>query len=366
MARSRRGRGEGGVERLPSGKWRGVKTAVVNGQRVRSSKSFDTKAEALEWLRTGGRPAKAGTVGEWLDAWLSLIKPDVAPKTYSHDAYRVKAYLKPKLGSVRLRDLTALAVSRMLAGMASEDDASDSERHKAGSVLRKALRSAVAHGQIPSSPMAGVKLPSPKHAEKRSLTREELAAFLKAADAAGCGSAYRLWADAGLRPGELLALTWGQVDESTCEVRVRWNLDAVTNELRELKTKKSRRTIKIAPSTARALAVARPLGTGPVVPDSRGGHFWQSNYLRWVFDPIRTAAGLEWVTPYTMRHTMATLLLQAGVNIKVVSERLGHTDIVTTLRTYCHVLPNMQTEAADTMEAILNGGANERNVEADP
>jgi len=56
---------------------------------------------------------------------------------------------------------------------------------------------------------------------------------------------------------------------------------------------------------------------------------------------------------YSLRHTCATLLLASGENAKVVAERLGHSSVKTTLDTYCHVMPNMQKSASNTLESIL-------------
>jgi integrase len=63
---------------------------------------------------------------------------------------------------------------------------------------------------------------------------------------------------------------------------------------------------------------------------------------------IRTSIRL-----YDLRHTTATLLLQAGINPKIVSERLGHSTITLTLDVYSHVLPNMQKDATDQLEQML-------------
>ena len=62
---------------------------------------------------------------------------------------------------------------------------------------------------------------------------------------------------------------------------------------------------------------------------------------------------LPFIRLHDLRHTHATALLSAGVNPKVVSERLGHSDVSTTLRTYTHVLPGMQAEAAAAFAALL-------------
>ncbi len=326
---------------------------MVAGELRRSSKTFPTRGEAVAWLREHTKPAAAETLGEWLRQWLEIVKPDVAAQTYKPNEFRVHRWLIPKLGQRKLRDLTALDISGMLARMQSEDAATESERHKAGRLLRQALRSAVAHRLIPASPMQGLTVPKPKVTEKRAMTPEEVAALVKAADAINRGHVYRLWIDAGLRPGELLALTWDRFDWDRGEVSIRWNLCGRTNVLKELKTKRSRRVIRLAPSTLAACRAVCPITGGPFEPDSRGRTYWQTNYAR-EFARFRLTADLPWVTLYTFRHTMATLLLRAGVPIKVVSQRLGHEDIATTLRTYAHAMEGDQERAANAMETILN------------
>ena len=80
----------------------------------------------------------------------------------------------------------------------------------------------------------------------------------------------------------------------------------------------------------------------------------ENNLARRHFKPILRRAGLpEHVRLYDLRHTCATLLLAAGENPKVVSERLGHANITLTLDTYSHVLPTLQQGAAERLEAVL-------------
>lgn len=73
------------------------------------------------------------------------------------------------------------------------------------------------------------------------------------------------------------------------------------------------------------------------------------------FSRILNTAGLEGFRIYDLRHSMASLMLQDGVNVKVVSERLGHASIVLTLDTYAHVLPGMQENATARLGAVLYG-----------
>jgi integrase len=84
-----------------------------------------------------------------------------------------------------------------------------------------------------------------------------------------------------------------------------------------------------------------------------GGFLQKGNVYQRSFIPMVTAAGVQRIRLHDLRHTHATLLLQAGENVKVVSERLGHASITITLETYSHVLPTMQKAAAEKLQRLL-------------
>ena len=212
MAGKRRGRGEGGVEELPSGKWRVVLSRTVAGRRHRESKAFPTKKEALAWrdARRGAGPSPAGTFGSWLDAWLPLHKAAVAPVNYQSVARCAVRFLRPDLGATPLRDLSPLVCRRYLAGLTGR--ATPWTAHHVGGCLRKCLNDAVAAGLLPASPMARVKVPRQPDPDTHALTPAELAAVLAAADRLGAGVIVRVLADAGLRPAELCGLRRGDWD----------------------------------------------------------------------------------------------------------------------------------------------------------
>ena len=89
-------------------------------------------------------------------------------------------------------------------------------------------------------------------------------------------------------------------------------------------------------------------------PDTQGGFLRRSNFTRQVWHPIRTASGIpETVTFHDLRHTHATLLIEAGEHIKVVSSRLGHKSVAFTLDTYVHVTPKMASTTAERLDAVL-------------
>lgn len=363
MAKRRRGRGEGGVEQLPSGSWRAVtpaRTDPATGKRVRESKTFPTKPEALTWLAqqtAAPKPVASGTVGEWLDKWLESHARRVAPKTLATDRWTVDKYLRPAFGADKLRTLESDDIERKIAAL----PCSVNEQHKAARTLRNALNAAVRAKVLSVSPMGSKKvvMPRRKVKENRSLTEAELARLLAHTDATKYGPAIRLWIDAGMRPSEALGLQWGDLDLDAGTVHIRRAVCPETHELKAPKTKKSVRKLPLAASTVAALRTLTREGDGvPLLhaaPKEAGGsplHWWLSNFSDDVFRPLVKAAGVV-CHPYTLRHTCATLLLRAGVSLKVVSERLGHEDVTETLRSYAHSLPDEQHRAAKALDSIL-------------
>jgi len=355
----RRGRGEGGVEQLPSGMWRAVHCRVVDGRRVRETSTHRTKSEALAWLasKRDTLPVRAGTFGEWLDTWLPLHKAAVQASTYRTNSHRAIKHIRPALGHLKLKDLTPIVVESWLVKF--REAMGQGEAHRCGKVLRTCLSEAVKKGVIPVSPFAGgkVTLPAEPDSLVKALTREQLHRLI--ATAGEDGWLIRLWVDLGCRPGEMLGLQWGDFD-GEC-VAVTRSHDPTENKLKGTKTKRSRRLLPVAASTAAELQKVResrtPKASDPILPAPQGGHWNASNFARNRWRPWVKRAGLVGVGPYALRHTCATLLLQAGVSIKVVSERLGHEDITTTLRTYAHVMPWDQHRAAVVMDQILTEDA---------
>lgn len=195
------------------------------------------------------------------------------------------------------------------------------------------------------------------------LTVDEARRLLAVARTKRLGPMYELALDSGMRPGELAALHWPDVDLPGGRVTVRYSLEERKGQfrLKEPKSRAGRRTIRISPATVGALrghqermaAEGRDVETGPVFVGVRGGWLSQPTLYRRVWLPMVKEAGLRHFTPYATRHTAACLLLSRGVNIKLVSRRLGHEDITTTLKHYVHVLPDMEEQAVEVIQAMF-------------
>jgi integrase len=292
---------------------------------------------------------------------LAGIKARVGPATYDRYALDVHQHLLPRLGRLQLGHLTAFHVAQLFRDMAAAGSTADAQR-KAGTVLRQALRYAESLNLIRGNPALKVPLPRVTRAEIRVLTPPEVARFLAAADGDRLFALYVLALDSGMRQGELFALTWSDLDEERHEVEVTRSLSEVrgVHRVKETKTRKGRRRIPLSATAWAELCRHRDRmraeghGSLLVFPTSGGTFSRKSNVVRRHFHPAVERAGLAGVRFHDLRHTCATLLLLNNVNVKVVSERLGHASIEITLNTYSHVLPTMQQQAASVMEGILS------------
>jgi integrase len=286
----------------------------------------------------------------------------VEPDTWHWYERRVRLHLKPTVGPAPLARLTPQDVKGMHATL-SERGVSPSEQHKAATTLRAALADAVKDDLLPSNPAAGVKKPKVERRPMRPLEADEARRFLGATRADRLAALYDLELDAGLRPGELFALHGPDVDRQTGEVFVHRSLEEINgrHRLKEPKTEAGRRRVMLAPRTLASLeahrvrmrAEGRDVGPGPVFVDTAGGFLRQSNLRRNSFVPALKRADLRGVRLYDLRHTSATLLLASDVNVKVVSECLGHESIEITLKHYAHCLPRMQQKARDAVSALF-------------
>jgi integrase len=168
-----------------------------------------------------------------------------------------------------------------------------------------------------------------------------------------------------MRRGELLGLRWRDLDLQAGRLSVRQALVSVAYdvEISDVKTGASRRTIDIDDGTAQVLRdwfkarTEERDGVEPadddlvfVKPDGRWVH---PDIFSQIFDRRVAKLSVPAISLHDLRHTHATLLLKAGVPVKVVSERLGHANVAFTMNVYQHVLPGMQAEAAETFAALL-------------
>lgn len=200
--------------------------------------------------------------------------------------------------------------------------------------------------------------------DPQAWTAQQLQAFLQAAAGNRLFPAFWVLAATGMRRSELLGLRWDEVDLKKARLSVNRGLVAVAYELHESrgKTPNSRRAIDLDPTTIKVLTPWREWQSaeqeaagvesdGWVFTNTDGKHV-HPHSISQTFERIAARAGVPKIRLHDIRHPHGTLLIRAGVPVKVVSERLGHANPAFTIDTYQHVLPGMQAEAARTFEQL--------------
>jgi integrase len=370
---TKRGNSEGSLTKRPDGRWE-ARISLPDGTR----KSYYTKtrqeaarrlAEAMR-ARDQGLPitGERQTVAQYLSAWLDTIKPTVGVGTWKRYEEIVRLHLIPAIGSQSLAKLSPQSVQALYAAKL-EAGLSTTTVHHIHAALHLALESAVSLDLVARNVTNRVTAPKMRRHEMDVLSPQQSRVLLAAISGDELEALYVLALTTGMRQGELLALKWHDIDLGAGWLRIH----ATVRKLRGVfiyappKTKRSRRGVALTTKAIEALKrhkehqeQAKVL-VGPawkdgdlVFADAVGGPLEGRHVLRHYFRPLLQRAGLPPIRFHDLRHTTATLLLAQGIHPKVVSEMLGHTTIGITLDTYSHVLPEMQREAATSLDRLLN------------
>jgi integrase len=331
------------------------------------------EAEALRRLRDQSfvEPSKL-LVREYLTTWLDGMANQVRPTTLDGYRHQVRAHLLPHLGDIRLQQLTTARLNQLYAELAARggrdgQPLAPKTVRLAHTVMRRALRDAMADGLVARNVAAQARPPRARPVEMHTWTAAQVGTFLASVREHRLYAAWLLLATLGLRRGELLGLCWKDVDLAAGRMAVRHTLVMVSGKpaLAEPKTAKGRRSITLAPDVAEALRrhharqAAERLSWGAGYTDSglvvttEDGRPMHPETFSTMFGRLAARAGLPAIRLHDLRHSTASILLARGVHPKVVSELLGHATIALTLDTYSHVIPSLHEEAAGVMAAAV-------------
>lgn len=345
---------------------------------------FKTKAEAerartrlLRDIDTGRyvEPSKM-TVAELLDEWLELSKNSVRESTWRSYNENVRLHVVPTLGSIVVQSLTAAHLNSLYKNLlvSGRADHRGGLSPKTVRNIHVCLRLALSHAAKTNVVTRNVATDAnpPRQSgltgrEMRTWSAEQLRHFLSNISGDRYFAAYVLAATTGMRRGEVLGLTWDDIDLGAKTVSVRQTLLSIRYEVKrsEPKTQRSKRCIALDAYTVEALRVHK------AHQDMERGHYHPSpkfpnlvfttevgsppqpdNFSK-LFETLVKRSGLPRIRFHDLRHTAATLALRQGIHPKVVSERLGHSTISMTLDLYSHAVPALQQEAADLLAKLI-------------
>lgn len=372
--RGRRGNNEGSIhQRVEDGLWV-ARITLPDGKR--KALYGKTRAEAAKKMQDALHDLGNGipllderqTVKDYLTVWYEGMKPQVKQSTYRRYGDYVH-HLIPNVGRCGLAKLTPQHLQVFYSKMLAQG-LSPTTVHAIHSMLHRALEDALQMALINRNVTEMLKPPRRGNREMMTLSVLEMQRFLEVVRDDRFYALYVLALSTGMREGELLGLRWQDVDLARRTIQVRMNVSETTAKqfiLAETKTAYSRRTVAITQAAVDALAEhwqkqqrdKAAVGSnwtenGLVFPNGYGGIMIPHNIAKRSFKRYLVKAGLSRdIRFHDLRHTAATLLLASGVNAKVVSEMLGHSNVAITLRIYAHVLPHMQQSAVQAMDTML-------------
>ena len=357
--------------------------------RRQRSRSFRTLREAERWVRDQLNDLQDGSyiepsrekLGAYLREWLTAIRPNIRPSAWASFESHVRIYLVPLIGHSQLQQLTATDVDLMTArllggeGRGARRPLSPTTVRRIIATLNSAMNYAVRKRKLDRNPVAAADRPRAARVEMKTWTADELGGFLDGVREHRLAPLITILATTGLRRGEALGLRWSDVDLGEGRLAVRQTLLAVNNHVQfgEPKTHRSRRSVDLDAATVVVLkahrkiqleeraeaGLGRPRADALVFTDEQGDPL-HPNVVTRTFAKLIIQAGAPRIRLHDLRHTHATLSLQAGVHVKIVSERLGHSSVMITLDTYSHAIPGLQRDAAERVAALIPGLASNR------
>jgi integrase len=346
-----------GIPRAPSG-------PTLNGARLARERN--------------GRndPGRSMTFGVYQTTrWLPGKRVVLADSTY--DGYRrnVERHVLPALGAIALRrlrpDHLESLYERLLHPRDGTTGLAPKTVYEVHLVIRGALTDAARRGLVSRNVALAADAPrlrSIPKVEQRAWTADELRAFLQAAAGHRLFPAFWGAAFTGMRRNQLLGLRWDDFDPAPATLSINRGLIAVAYELHETrgKTRNARRRIDLDPTTVDVLVAWRQwqrteqaaalIDTAGWIFTDGAGQPIHPHAISQAFERIARRASVPVIRLHDLRHTHGTLLIKAGVPVKVVSERLGHATPALTIDTYQHVLPGMQADAARTFASSSRHG----------
>ncbi|MEQ8235276.1 MAG: tyrosine-type recombinase/integrase [Syntrophomonadaceae bacterium] len=353
--------------------------------------------EMLYQLQTGTYVEPTNlTFSAYLEHWLeNYCELNLAPKTMQSYKMEIANHIEPQLGSISLEKLTPMHLQTYYVHLQKKG-----RKDKTGGlsprtvvyhhrIIREALKHAFKWQLVIRNVADAVEPPRFKRKEMKVMSKEQVLEFIKKIEAHRDYAIIYVALYTGLRQGELLGLTWSNVDLACKTLFVRQQMQYLKGKgyiYREPKTPKSRREIPLSAEVitllkeihreqAQLKLMASPIGKDQqdldpsLIPGEKSelleyedndlvfclnnGKPLDPTNLTKRFKKLARKHGHPEMRFHDMRHTFATLMLAAGVEAKKVQDLLGHESIGTTLDTYGHVLPNMRRDAMDRLSQFM-------------
>lgn len=388
MAKNKREHGQGTIYLRKDGRWYG---AVQNGYNENGKPKMitvygKTEAEAkrklkekIKLINSDGlilqnNTIKNITVEEYCTNWLKNVKVnELKPSSYDRKELTLSNQVYPSIGMLQLSQLSIDDVQEMISQL-KQKELSYSSIKKAYEAINECCKYAIIRGDLQKNPCTGVTLPKNlKHqdgdikfyTEKQveSLLQQATIKYNNGKNKYRLGYGIQLLLYTGLRIGEALALTWEDVDIQNKTIKVNKNLKQVKNRdddqsvykiiiQNSTKTNSGTRIIPLNNKSIEALKQIKKItGQYKYVFSTETGNNVSARTCDRMFRKIQENCGFKEIYGvHALRHTFASLLFKKGVDVKTVSEILGHKDVSVTYNTYIHLIQEQKVSAMKLLD----------------
>lgn len=394
-----------GIYQLKNGRYSSRFTGIdAKGNKKRYEKHFDTLREAKEWRDEqmylsahGGIPVTdSSKVNDWFYYWIERIKsPSVRANTLRNFCERYERNIKPVMANVKLKDVSPLLCQEVLARMKEQNYAASTIK-MVWLTMYQLFEAAKDNSMMASNPMDSKTVERPKEKDikleqkkkMQALTIGEMRKFLEVAEESSCYPQFRVALETGMRTGELIGLKWEDVDfkERTISIKRTLEYRHSTKEwhIGPPKTSSSERVIPMSQVCYNILSelyknrhripinfnykeifvvyrsdknrVKEKVDVSPrefVFLNRKGLPTKNSAYDTTLYK-LCDKAGIRRISMHILRHTYVTRALEAGMDLKDVSERAGHSNTSITIERYADVLEEQRIKNTDMFEKYMS------------
>ncbi len=377
--------GTGSISLRKDGKWQGrINLGTdINGKRKQKYFYGNTEKEVKKKLKdyftsrekyNVNNIAKM-TLEEFLIDWLeNILVNTLKPKSYAIKEYIIKQQIVPRIGLLQINSIVAADIQQMINDMVDED-LSYSTIKKAFDTLNQRFKLAINQGQVNKNPTVGVVLPkqkNKKNSEIQYFSKEQCKELIEESRRTyeyNNQNVYRLGElvpfliFTGLRIGEAIALEWKDIDCKNKTITINKNVVEVKSKevdkyilekQNSTKTDSSTRIIPISNGAMKCIENLKKINGDKkfVFASQTGKYISPSNFNR-MFRGIQKALKYEVVLGmHSLRHTFATLMLNKGIDVKIVSELLGHSNVSVTYNIYIHTIQSQKIKAINMVDIL--------------
>ncbi len=300
--------------------------------------------------------------GEWINEWLELyVKASTKERTYKKYRRQAEKYILPALGDIDVNELSAVELQRFSVSLTEERGLAPDSVNFIVAILRASLRKGVALGVVKRQYSDAIVRPKARRGRAACFTKAEQKMIedyvLEKQKPYLFGILLCLYS--GLRIGELLALTWDDVDFQKGTVSVTkschdsWRDGRYIKVTDTTKTQSSERVIPLPKQLMGHLKRIKKETGARFVVTGRGEYGAEVRSYQRTFETVQRNLGIEHRGFHALRHTFATRALEVGMDVKTLSEILGHKDPSVTLRRYAHSLTEHKAEMMNRVGRLL-------------